>query len=232
MATFERVFVPLATQNETLPGVIAVPYSGAPMVIFAHGSGSSHLSSRNRFVAERLVQQGLGVFLFDLLTSAEDEYYDNRFDIPLLTRRLRTATDWLVSQPDFMNVTFGYFGASTGSAAALRAAAEPEVKVRAVVSRGGRPDMALAALPLVTAPVLLIVGGLDTDVIRMNEAAFSRLPGVKDLKVVPGASHLFEEPGKLEEVAILSAGWFKRYLTGTAEESNPPAGSGKKNAVF
>jgi putative phosphoribosyl transferase len=191
---------------------LAVPRDATGVVVFAHGSGSSRLSPRNRMVASRLQQAGLGTLLFDLLTPAEDAVYSNRFDIPLLASRLLTATSWLREQPGLENVGVGYFGASTGAAAALVAAAELDGTISAVVSRGGRPDLAGDSLPRVTAPVLLIVGGDDPVVIEMNRDAFARLGVEKRLDIVPGATHLFEEPGTLEQVAELATGWFAEHL--------------------
>jgi len=193
-------------------GNLGVPSEATGLVLFVHGSGSSRLSSRNRFVADILRQAGLATLLFDLLTEIEDRDYERRFDIPLLTRRLLGATAWVRQQPELGELKIGYFGASTGAASALFAAAELGDEIHAVVSRGGRPDLAMPALPQVTAPTLLIVGGHDDIVIDMNEQACARLRVVKELKIIPGATHLFEEPGTLEEVARLAAEWFQRYL--------------------
>ncbi|PYS61360.1 MAG: hydrolase [Acidobacteria bacterium] len=184
------------------------------VVLFAHGSGSSRHSPRNQFVARTIREAGVGTMLFDLLT-AEEEAVDIhtrhlRFDIGLLADRLIDATDWIKGEFDYLSV--GYFGSSTGGGAALVAAAEVGDRVGAVVSRGGRPDLAGDALPKVKSPTLLIVGGLDYQVIEMNEAAFARMRCEKELKIVPGATHLFEEPGTLEEVARLAADWFGRHL--------------------
>ena len=193
---------------------------GAPgLVLFVHGSGSSRLSSRNRAVARDLQAGRLSTLLFDLL-SEDEERIDEvtrelRFDIALLTERVIGVTGWLREQPDTRELPIGYFGASTGAAAALRAAAhfahEPGV-IGAVVSRGGRPDLAMEELPLVAAPTLLIVGGEDRQVIELNRRAFAGLTAVKDLQIVPGATHLFEAPGTLEEVSRLAREWFQRYL--------------------
>jgi dienelactone hydrolase len=185
-------------------------------VLFAHGSGSGRNSPRNRYVARALREAGLGTLLTDLLTP-DEEAVDLRtghlrFDIGLLSERLAGATDWLTENPATRGLRIGYFGASTGAGAALVAAAERPEVVGAVVSRGGRPDLAGEALPLVEAPTLLIIGGNDGPVIRMNEEAMERMSAEKELKVVPGAGHLFEEPGALEEVARLAAGWFARHL--------------------
>jgi putative phosphoribosyl transferase len=199
----------------TLQGDLFVPPAAAGIVLFAHGSGSSRQSPRNRQVAESLHQAGLGTLLFDLLTAAE-EAEDRwtrqfRFDIPLLARRLVASTDWLVAQGQ-AGLPLGYFGASTGAAAALIAAAERADLIGAVVSRGGRPDLAGAALDRVQAATLLIVGGADREVIGLNELALARLNCEKRLILVPDATHLFEEPGALESVATLASEWFGRHF--------------------
>ncbi len=195
-----------------LEGNLIIPKGAKGLVIFAHGSGSSRLSPRNNFVAGELQKRKIATLLFDLLTEHEDERYENRFNIPLLAERLAAATEWVMRQPQGGKLKVGYFGASTGSAAALIAAAKMGTGIHAVVSRGGRPDLAMAALPFVEAPVLLIVGGNDYEVIEMNETAFARLKCEKKLEIVPGATHLFEESGALEEVARLAAEWFSKYL--------------------
>ena len=200
----------------TLEGNLALPAGAGGVVLFAHGSGSSRHSPRNRYVADVLRQRGLGTLLFDLLT-ADEEAVDSltgelRFDIGLLAERVVGATEWLRHDPDTAGLRLGYFGASTGAAAALVAAAQRAEDVAAVVSRGGRPDLAGPSLPGVRAPTLLIVGGLDTRVIELNRQALTQLAVEKDLAVVPEATHLFEEPGKLEEVASLAAAWFGNYL--------------------
>ncbi len=202
--------------DATLEGDLAIPAEAAGLVLFAHGSGSSRKSPRNRFVARRLRAEGLATLLFDLLTATEDaadsvtrEY---RFDIDLLARRLVGATDWLLARPEAQVLKLGYFGASTGSAAALMAARERPAHVHAVVSRGGRPDLAGPALPKVMAPTLFIVGGNDVQVLDLNKQAMAQMRADRELSVVEGATHLFEEPGALEEVAGLAAGWFRRHL--------------------
>jgi dienelactone hydrolase len=184
-------------------------------VLFAHGSGSSRLSPRNTVVADILRRAGLATLLMDLLTEEEERIYATRFDIELLTRRLVTASRWVSETAATRRLSIGYFGASTGAAAALNAAAALGSFIRAVVSRGGRPDLADAALPRVQAPTLLIVGGLDEEVLELNRRAFARLTSEKELAVIPGATHLFEEPGALERVAELAAEWFGRYLART-----------------
>ncbi|MGA2882929.1 MAG: dienelactone hydrolase family protein [Bryobacteraceae bacterium] len=199
-------------------GNLVIPEKATAVIAFAHGSGSSRHSPRNQYVARVLQQGGLATLLFDLLT-AEEERIDVqtahlRFDIALLARRLSEATAWLKKDKDTRHLLVGYFGASTGAAAALVAAAQRRGDVFAVVSRGGRPDLAGASLPLVKASTLLIVGGQDTPVIEMNEDAFRQLHmEEKKLEIVPGATHLFEEPGTLEKVASLARDWFKRELT-------------------
>lgn len=194
----------------TLEGNLSIPDAARAVVLFAHGSGSSRHSPRNRFVAGELQRRGLGTLLIDLLT-ADEERVDLRFDIGLLAHRLVAATDWLALQPQTEHLKLGYFGASTGAAAALVAAAERPERVSAVVSRGGRPDLAASALPRVKAPTLLIVGGDDGVVIDLNRQAYAILEVEKRLESIPHASHLFEEPGTLEEVARLAADWFARY---------------------
>ena len=206
----------------TLEGSLGIPNSAGGVVLFAHGSGSGRHSPRNRYVARVLREANLATLLIDLLTEDEEEVDLHttrlRFDIGLLARRLVGATDWLVQNPDTEQQRIGYFGASTGAGAALVAAAERPDEVGAIVSRGGRPDLAGDALPLVKAPTLLIVGGNDEPVIGMNEEALARMRAVKRLQIVPGASHLFEEPGALEEVARLATVWFARHLGPHTEE--------------
>lgn len=214
MSGARPVFV--ATAGVTLEGDLVVPVSAAGVVLFAHGSGSSRHSPRNRSVAGVLQQAGLATLLVDLLTPEEEQADLHtahlRFDIALLAERLVGATDWLAGEPDTGSLRVGYFGASTGGGAALVAAADRAEGVGAVVSRGGRPDLAGAALSRVQAPTLLIVGGNDTPVIDMNRWAMSQLRAEKQLAIVPGATHLFEEPGALEEVSRLARDWFLRYL--------------------
>lgn len=202
-----------------LGGELVVPPAATGAVLFAHGSGSSRFSPRNTYVAKVLQQQGVGTLLFDLLTHAEDQNRALRFDISLLTQRLLAATAWLQMRPETKALKIGYFGASTGAAAALQAAAEMKTAVTAVVSRGGRPDLAgETALSQVTAPTLLIVGGADYGVIELNEQAYAMLRCKKQLSLVSGATHLFEEPGTLEQAARLAADWFTKYLCGQMKE--------------
>ena len=200
----------------TLEGTLAFPPGAKGVVVFAHGSGSSRYSPRNQFVARVIRESGNGTLLFDLLT-AEEELEDNvtrrlRFDIGLLASRLVAVTRWLGEQPAARGLGIGYFGSSTGAGAALVAAAEVGQRIDAVVSRGGRPDLAGDALPRVESPTLLIVGGYDQVVIRLNKEALAQLRCEKELKIVSGATHLFEEAGALEAVAHLAADWFHRYF--------------------
>ncbi len=200
-----------------LYGDLCVPGHFAGIVLFAHGSGSGRHSARNRQVAQRLQQAGIATLLFDLLTAQEEQVdlqtREHRFDIPLLTRRMQDATAWVRARPDLQGAPVGYFGASTGSAAALIAAARLGDGIAAVVSRGGRPDLAgAAALAAVKAPTLLVVGGADHGVIELNQEAYRRLQCEKRLDIVPGATHLFEERGALEQVSQLAASWFTAHM--------------------
>ena len=207
----ERI-VQIPVNGITLEGALVIPTGCSGVVLFAHGSGSSRHSPRNNFVAQMLQGAGLGTLLLDLLTREEDASYENRFDIDLLTWRLERATQWVMEQPRSESLDIGYFGASTGAAAALQAAATFGNSIGAVVSRGGRPDLAMAALPNVESPTLLIVGGLEYEVLELNRRAYQKLKVEKELEIVPGATHLFEEPGTLQEVARLAAQWFNRHL--------------------
>jgi dienelactone hydrolase len=199
-----------------LSGNLSIPAAARGIVLFAHGSGSSRHSPRNCFVAGRLQEAGLGTLLMDLLTAGEEEVdrqtQQLRFDIKLLAERLVGATDWLKENSQTARLSIGYFGASTGAAAALVASAKRADEIFAVVSRGGRPDLAEAALPLVKAPTLLIVGGCDTQVISLNEGALQQMTADRELTIVPRATHLFEEPGALEKVADLACDWFLKHL--------------------
>jgi putative phosphoribosyl transferase len=205
----------------TLRGCLAVPNRPFGAVVFAHGSGSSRLSARNQMVAGVLNQAGLATLLFDLLTTAEESDRARVFDVPLLAERLGDATRWLAGKPDFRTARIGYFGASTGGAAALWAAAQPDCPVTAVVSRGGRPDLAAPVLAAVTAPTLLIVGENDEAVLNLNRRARAALRCEHHLAIVPRAGHLFEEPGALETVAELARDWFKAKLVPAAVEEPP-----------
>jgi len=213
MATehFEQA-VQIPIDSTRLEGSLATPGQSKGLVVFAHGSGSSRFSPRNNYVAKILRQAGIGTLLMDLLTEQEDSAYETRFNIDLLTERLLLATRWVQEQPRTKDLQIGYFGASTGAAAALKAAAIEGSKIGAVVSRGGRPDLAGEALTRVQSPTLLIVGGRDTVVLQLNREALAKLKGKKELVIIPGATHLFEEPGALEEVARLATEWFKQYL--------------------
>jgi putative phosphoribosyl transferase len=208
--------VRIPSAREWLFGDLAAPPAFRGVVLFAHGSGSSRHSSRNRQVARYLQQAGLATLLFDLLTAEEEQVdaitREHRFDLQLLRRRIADATAWVSMQPELREARMGYFGASTGSAAALIAAANRPTMVSAVVSRGGRPDLAGQALSQVEAPTLLIVGGADHGVIELNQQAFAQLRCEKDLLIVPGATHLFEEAGTLEQVCHAAASWFTRHL--------------------
>lgn len=206
-----------------LQGDYAAPEAPKGLVLFAHGSGSSRRSARNRAVASQLQRQGFATLLFDLLTETEDQQYTNRFDIDLLTQRLSHVTAWARRDPQGSRLPMAYFGASTGAAAALRAAALPEADVFAVVSRGGRPDLAFGELARVRAPTLLIVGGHDPQVLDLNRQAYAALRCPKRLAIVRGATHLFEEPGALEEVATLAAEWFDHALFLRECSSDRPA---------
>jgi dienelactone hydrolase len=207
-----EVLVPV--DGRRLPGTFVLPQPCLGIVVFAHGSGSSRLSPRNRQVAESLHRRGIGTLLFDLLSATEAADRNLVFDIPLLSARLAQAAEWLAGQPEARGRPFGYFGASTGGAAALAATVVGRVPVAAVVSRGGRPDLAGPVLGRVRAPVLLVVGGEDEPVLSLNRAALAQLGAGHQLSVVPGATHLFEEPGALETVARLAGDWFEeRFRT-------------------
>lgn len=197
-----------------LPGDLALPAQPRGLVVFVHGSGSSRKSSRNRLVARALQQRGFGTLLFDLLTEHEDLDPTRRFDIALLTQRLLDVTTWVRDYSGLPHLPLGYFGASTGAAAALLAAALPESRAAAVVSRGGRPDLAGATLGDVRAPTLLIVGAMDSGVIELNQSALEHLSAPKELVIIPGATHLFEEPGTLDQVVLHAVRWFKAHLQG------------------
>ncbi|MGW8377507.1 dienelactone hydrolase family protein [Streptomyces sp. ODS28] len=209
----ELVSVPVSPGGTALAGDLHVPEYARTVVLFAHGSGSSRHSPRNRAVAGALQEAGLGTLLLDLLTEDEERVDEataqHRFDIGLLGRRLTAAVDWLAGHPGTARLSVGLFGASTGAAAALVAAAERPERTASVVSRGGRPDLAGAALPGVRAPVLLVVGGADTEVLRLNREAARQLRCPHELSVVRGATHLFPEPGALEQVAALASDWFR-----------------------
>jgi len=195
-----------------LEGALEIPEDASGIVLFAHGSGSSRHSPRNNYVASVLREHGLATLLLDLLTPEEDLDYEMRFNIDLLAKRLLAATEWLNQHEETRGLKIGYFGASTGAAAAIQTASAMGNKISAVVSRGGRPDLALPYLDSIKAPTLLIVGGHDDVVIGLNEKAYREITAVKQLEIVPGATHLFEEPGTLETVAEMAAGWFVKHF--------------------
>ena len=202
--------------NVVVEGTLTLPPGAKGVVLFAHGSGSGRFSPRNQYVAKEFNKATIGTLLFDLLTQEEEETdmvtAEYRFNIPLLAQRLIGATEWLRNDSQTRKLAFGYFGASTGAAAALIAAAKLPNEIAAVVSRGGRPDLAGEHLPNVVAPTLLLVGGLDAEVIELNQDAMDQMTAEKKLTIIPGATHLFEEPGTLEQVAKFSRDWFVRYL--------------------
>lgn len=206
------VTITITVDGVSLAGSLVVPKGAKSIVLFAHGSGSSRFSPRNGSVAKELQDAGIATLLIDLLTEEEDEVYETRFDIGLLAERLGAIVRWLEKEPSTKTLTVGLFGASTGAAAALLVAARFRKTIAAVVSRGGRPDLAMSELSRVSAPTLLIVGGEDHDVILLNEQAFAKLSCEKKLEIVPGATHLFEEPGTLQVVADLATAWFTRFL--------------------
>lgn len=210
METKELLRIPV--DNIFLEGEIALPDNPLGLVIFAHGAGSSRLSPRNNYVAGLLQEQGLGTLLLDLLTAEEDMTYKNRFDIDLISQRMIDTTLWVKTNTQAKSLPIGYFGASTGSAAAIAASVIGIVKIDAIVSRGGRPDLVNEILPQVSSPILLIVGRWDPIVIEMNKQAYNTIPSEKDLVIIEGATHLFEEPGKLDEVADLAGRWFRKHL--------------------
>lgn len=214
--TLQRIPVEVDAAGVLLPGELSVPAEAVGIVLFAHGSGSSRFSPRNQFVADLLNDSGLATLLFDLLSETENEIDMRtrrlRFDIALLTERLIAAIEWVRAYPPVNQLHVGLFGASTGAAAALAAAAERPEHVAAVVSRGGRPDLAGEALRRVRTPTLMIVGGNDDLVLKLNRESSRQIRGECRIEIVPGASHLFEEPGTLEQVAHLARDWFRRYL--------------------
>jgi putative phosphoribosyl transferase len=216
MAALEHCeLVTIGSDGARMAGSLALPESAKGLVLFAHGSGSGRHSPRNTYVAGELRKAGLATLLIDLLTDDEDHDTATRFDIGLLHQRLAAAADFAAEYGATRALSLGLFGASTGAAAALALAAARPQAVAAVVARGGRPDLAgPGVLAAVQAPTLLLVGALDTDVVAMNQAAYVQLPGVKKLEIIPGASHLFEEPGRIAMVATHAADWFERYLSG------------------
>lgn len=211
LAFKEDISIP-AGKGIHLDGELIIPEDAMGLVIFSHGSGSSRHSSRNKYVAGKLQEAKMATLLFDLLTEEEDQDRANRFDIELLTGRLIKAAQYVGQLNETHLLPIAYFGASTGAASALKAAARQGDKIKAVISRGGRPDMAIDEISQVTAPTLLIVGGEDYQVIQYNEQAYNELRSKRKLEIIPGAGHLFEEPGTLEEVARLAADWYKQHL--------------------
>lgn len=210
LATNHEIDITLRTV--TLNGRYRIAEEAKGFVIFSHGSGSSRLSTRNNYVADLLKEAGFSSLLFDLLTEKEDLIYTNRFDIELLTNRLVEVTRWILEKDKIKEIPIGFFGASTGAASALNAATHLGKNIKAIVSRGGRPDLAINILDKVTCPTLLIVGGEDFEVIELNKEAYEKLESVKQLKIIEGATHLFSESGKLDEVAKLTAEWYNKYL--------------------
>ena len=204
--------VNIPIKNITLKGRLRLAENQKGLVIFSHGSGSSRMSSRNNYVADLLLKDCFSSLLFDLLTEAEDTIYENRFNIDLLAERLVVATQWISKRKDMQNVPIGFFGASTGAASALKATPFLGTKIKAIVSRGGRPDLAVPILDKIKSPTLLIVGGNDGVVIDLNKKACAKLSGIKKMEIIDGATHLFSEPGKLEAVAKLTINWYTKYL--------------------
>lgn len=207
---YKDINIPI--KNKNLKGRLRIAENKKGLVLFSHGSGSSRMSSRNNYVADLLLKEGFSSLLFDLLTEAEDTRYENRFNIDLLTERLVEVTQWISKQKDMENVPIGFFGASTGAASALKATPFLGTIIKAIVSRGGRPDLAAPILDKIDTPTLLIVGGNDGVVIDLNRKAYAKLSGIKKLEIIEGATHLFSEPGKLEAVAKLTCNWFTKYL--------------------
>ena len=212
-ALTEYLEVIIPVKSIELKGNLRLAETAKGIVVFSHGSGSSRMSTRNNYVADLLLEKGYSSLLFDLLTEAEDTIYDNRFNIELLTKRLVGVTNWVKTYKDTEFLPMGYFGASTGAASALYAAAQQPKSIKAIVSRGGRPDMALSILNDIHIPTLLLVGGHDDVVIELNKKAQKAISGICSLSIIEGATHLFPEPGKLEEVANRTIAWFDTYLT-------------------
>jgi len=211
MKDFKIEPIEIKLRSVKLNGTFFRYFGSKKLVIFAHGTGSSRLSPRNIAVAKYFLTRKISSFLFDLLTEEEDKVYDNRFEINLITDRLVEVTQWLRSQKNMKKLEFAYFGSSTGAAAALKSAVKLTKEIKSVVSRGGRPDLVILDLPKVKAPTLLIVGELDDEVLGLNKKAYETLTGIKKLEIIPKATHLFEESGKIEEVSKLAADWFDKY---------------------
>ncbi|NDV16233.1 alpha/beta hydrolase [Muricauda sp. TY007] len=208
----QNTMIHISLKDVVLEGFLHIPVHPKGLVLFSHGSGSGRLSPRNNYVANILQQKGMATLLFDLLTESEDKIYENRFDIDKLTQRLIKTTQWAQEHQQTKELPIAYFGASTGAASALRAAAFFGNTIKAVVSRGGRPDLAMDELYKVKAPTLLVVGSLDTYVISLNQRAYENLKCKKKLEIIPDAGHLFEEPGKLREVADVSSAWLLKWF--------------------
>lgn len=211
MIDFKVEPIEIKLRSVKLNGTFFRFFGSKKLIIFAHGSGSSRLSPRNIAVAKYFLTRKISSFLFDLLTEEEDKLYRNRFEIDLITNRLIEVTQWLKNQKNTKKLDFFYFGSSTGAAAALKAAIKLPKEIKAVVSRGGRPDLAILNLPKVKVPTLLIVGEWDDEVLELNKKAYEALGGIKKLEIIPEATHLFEEPGKIEKVSELAADWFNKY---------------------
>lgn len=205
--------VGILVQNLNLKGLLEIPKGAEALVVFAHGSGSGRFSERNQYVATELQKMGMGTLLFDLLTDGEDKLYENRFNIELLTERLIAVTKWCLENEKTRHLKLAYFGSSTGAAAAISAAAFWGTKIKAVVSRGGRPDLAMDVLDLVESPTLFIVGGEDKEVIDLNKQAYQKMGCIKKTEIISGAGHLFEEPGAMEKVAELTSLWMVKHLS-------------------
>lgn len=208
----KKFIVTIPMNDISVEGILRIPHNPKGIVLFVHGSGSDRYSPRNNFVAGILRQARVGTLLFDLLTEEEDLIFENRFNIELLTQRLLKAIAWTLKQPEVKNLPIGFFGASTGAASALKAAARLGPSIKAVVSRGGRPDLAKDEIDKVKSSTLLLVGEHDPQVLKLNQEAYSVLNTTKKLEIIPGANHLFDEPGTLQRVADLSKNWFKKYL--------------------
>lgn len=204
--------VTILIQNVELKGILEIPTKAESLVIFAHGSGSGRLSERNSFVAVELRKQGIATLLLDLLTEKEDKVYENRFNVETLTERLIAVTKWCLEGENTKGLKIGYYGASTGAAAALSAAAYWGTRIKAIVCRGGRPDLSMDVLDLIESPTLLIVGGEDRQVIDFNRQAYQKIGAIKKMELISGATHLFEESGAMEKVAELTELWFVKYL--------------------
>lgn len=214
----KKYTVTIPVNNVSVEGILQIPHNPRGIVLFVHGSGSGRHSPRNNYIASVLRESRVASLLFDLLTEEEDLIYESRFDIELLTRRIIAVTQWVKKQPKTKDLKLGFFGASTGAAAALKAASRIGPDIRAVVSRGGRPDLAIDEIKDVKSPTLLIVGENDPEVIELNKIAYEALNTTKKLEIIPKATHLFEEPGTLEKVAEISSEWFKKYLSRSFKE--------------